>query len=70
MGVMRESHSGERGKRLGIRLAAGQRPKSKGYVLQDAQMREEGEALEHQPSGTKCPGLATSWPSSSTRPKV
>jgi hypothetical protein len=53
--------------RLGIRLAAGQRPESK--VLQDL-MREEGEVLEHQPGGPKCSGPATSWPSSGTRPKV
>jgi hypothetical protein len=52
MGVMRESRAGERGKRLGIRLAAGQRPEPKGHVLQDAQMREEGEVLEHQPDAT------------------
>ena len=49
IGVMGEPDASERGKRLGICLAAGERAEPEGDVLQDGQMREQREVLEHQP---------------------
>jgi len=49
IGVMGEPDAGERGKCLGVRLTAGERAEPKGDVLQDGQMWEQREVLEHQP---------------------
>ena len=48
-GVMGKADAGERGKRFGVRLAAGQGAEAEGDVVEDGEMREEREVLEHEP---------------------
>ncbi len=73
-GVVAEADALERGEGLGLGLAARQRFQAEGDIVEDGEMREQREVLEHQADAAllrrhEAVGPATSWPSISTRPE-